>query len=947
MDTPISSVQPAAPSPSPQEVITPSTSPPAAPIADTSKKTTASKEPKVKKKPGNPGDFQGSREALLLSLWPEYVKASKNKQLAKFWQVVWEKFFGQFDWRLDLKEEPDPTAVRPSDTNLSPEEEKRKESRVKGLKTKIKSWYNHRRGGAGMAANPWTPILAALGRKTGPQPKRMADYQLYMQMDEFKDRVVDKLTQDFPNVPREEALAARCKVARELLAAEPQDVKDRVRQAADDEHAVEIEAWREANDGLPSPADVDQAEARARFAPLVLQLLTTLRAYTGYYVTMVYGREVEGKFQVGNFHVGKIDSADSKREVDFQSWDREGYQKVSDQFIRFLTATTGRDPDSPGAVPPVIMSTSSDAPAAPAPRARPPAPVSVPTASVPTASSAATAPSTSIVPAMTPSDATSPGTPAGDAPEATWVLVNPVTARPVTPPRAMPSEPATTSDTESGDDLERRMQGLAILTSPLHEELAALAPAKRLERVASLERMNRDRLQRVNNIAKIHRSLKAVNADDTIAMDEDPDFPVVHLSPMKKGSKRTSENAKNGNAKRRRRATRSDDESDESESSDGEVPRREEPPKTRGRKQTSGAQPAGTGSQAALIKTKKNGEGATKENAEVPKWVSKGRETLEAGTDDWNGGWNKLVVLWWSLETSTKFASSPRVGLPTAERPAEIPWWTSRARSGNPTISNVENFVAVFKNWWFLINPSWRQNEDGSLKLEEDGSWEELRKPGANGLLNVLICLKWWRERMDGLGWDDVVADVTWVIECLLKTTTGTSSDNNSVAVPRIGEVGLPAPADPPGPGARSEAVANPATASAGKNTDVVMSSPPTTHNSPATEPAAPANTAINPAITTISSNIPAPAHPALEPDNHDAASAALFSYPPPPVLAQRVAGPAINVSIIAINSAPPAPKESVLQPGNGGTADDMNRCVYPPPAHAGAAPKRPRPCCD
>ncbi|KAJ7156598.1 hypothetical protein C8R43DRAFT_1125791 [Mycena crocata] len=349
-----------------------------------------------------------------------------------------------------------------------------------------------------MAANPWTPILAALGRKTGSQPKHMADYQLYMQMDEFKDRVVDKLTQDFQNVLREEALAARCKVARELLAAEPQDVKDRVRQAADDEHTMEIEAWREANDGLPSPADVDQAEARARFAPLVLQLLTMLRAYTGYYVTMVYGREVEGKFQVGNFHVGKIDSADSKREVDFYN---DGLRPRltwccaaghNEHFLgRACSSGAARTPPLPQFRFPLLLF-----------RLR---------------LLLLLLPPPLLCPAMTPSDATSPGSPADDAPEATWVLVNPVTARPVIPPHAMPSEP-----------------GLAILTSPLREELAVLAPAKRLEHVASLERMNRDRLQRVNNIAKIHHSLKAVNADDTIATDEDTDFPVVHLSPMKK-----------------------------------------------------------------------------------------------------------------------------------------------------------------------------------------------------------------------------------------------------------------------------------------------------------------------------------------------------------------------------------------------------------------------------
>ena len=45
--------------------------------------------------------------------------------------------------------------------------------------------------------------------------------------------------------------------------------------------------------------------------------------------------------------------------------------------------------------------------------------------------------------------------------------------------------------------------------------------------------------------------------------------------------------------------------------------------------------------------------------------------------------------------------------------------------------------------------------------------------PGVNGLLNVLMCLKWWAKAVNsepGERWKAGVADVTWVLKCLAAT---------------------------------------------------------------------------------------------------------------------------------------------------------------------------------
>jgi hypothetical protein len=42
-----------------------------------------------------------------------------------------------------------------------------------------------------------------------------------------------------------------------------------------------------------------------------------------------------------------------------------------------------------------------------------------------------------------------------------------------------------------------------------------------------------------------------------------------------------------------------------------------------------------------------------------------------------------------------------------------------------------------------------------------------MQVPGQNGFLNVLMCLKWWREKIsdESEDWKDAVEDVMWVLE--------------------------------------------------------------------------------------------------------------------------------------------------------------------------------------
>ncbi|KAJ6571545.1 hypothetical protein B0H19DRAFT_935544, partial [Mycena capillaripes] len=105
--------------------------------------------------------------------------------------------------------------------------------------------------------------------------------------------------------------------------------------------------------------------------------------------------------------------------------------------------------------------------------------------------------------------------------------------------------------------------------------------------------------------------------------------------------------------------------------------------------------------------------------------------------------------------------------LSVKRRPPQVGAWVQRARSGIPDIKDVAKFTEGWAVWWQDINPAWRKATIPMPK--QDGSWECMDVPGPNGFLNVLICLKWWRERLreESKEWVDAVEDVSWVLRCM------------------------------------------------------------------------------------------------------------------------------------------------------------------------------------
>ncbi|KAJ7716334.1 hypothetical protein B0H16DRAFT_1339148 [Mycena metata] len=153
-------------------------------------------------------------------------------------------------------------------------------------------------------------------------------------------------------------------------------------------------------------------------------------------------------------------------------------------------------------------------------------------------------------------------------------------------------------------------------------------------------------------------------------------------------------------------------------------------------------------------------------------WATNARVTLTAG----GGGdaWAKIVDLWWNHEKAASF-SGPAKGKGTALRPKEVSGWIARARNGGPVpaIVDVFSFASKWWAWWVEINPGWRARTTVGVKTrlakEGEGGWESMASTGPNGLLNILICLRWWYDALRGdegamEGWKEAVEEVEWAL---------------------------------------------------------------------------------------------------------------------------------------------------------------------------------------
>lgn len=107
-------------------------------------------------------------------------------------------------------------------------------------------------------ADPWQGFFKQLRRPEGPAPKRLADYQFYMQHPDFKDGVMEEFKAKHAGTPKKERLKVQCEIARTMLEAEPEEVKTRVREEATSEYKALLEVYNNAADCLPPMSEEER-----------------------------------------------------------------------------------------------------------------------------------------------------------------------------------------------------------------------------------------------------------------------------------------------------------------------------------------------------------------------------------------------------------------------------------------------------------------------------------------------------------------------------------------------------------------------------------------------------------------------------------------------------------------------------------------------------------------
>jgi hypothetical protein len=152
---------------------------------------------------------------------------------------------------------------------------------------------------------------------------------------------------------------------------------------------------------------------------------------------------------------------------------------------------------------------------------------------------------------------------------------------------------------------------------------------------------------------------------------------------------------------------------------------------------------------------------------EVDGWVGMAEGYLRKGTDD--EAWGRCVDLWVQLENTALSTNSRLTEL--SLRPMELTKWVgSRRWDADPAIGDVADYARRWLAWWLAMQPSSRKVEGQELPSPlQEGTKKDvmsLKKAGLNGLVVLLVGLKWWAPlRGKDRRWGAVVDDVVSCLE--------------------------------------------------------------------------------------------------------------------------------------------------------------------------------------
>ncbi|KAK6968966.1 hypothetical protein R3P38DRAFT_3337357 [Favolaschia claudopus] len=750
-----------------------------------------------KKKTGKPSDFQGKRLEFLLQFHPTYLDASQRGKTRGIWDEFFKRYWRTFPWRLPLSQDPDESD--PTDYALAPQDTQEVDAQSKtisGTEQKIKLWLGRQVKASGMKGNPWGEWLSRFRTPTTSAPKKLADYQYYMQQKKYKLNITTLYERRKQDVPGTQLMNLRASIARELLALEPQVVRDEMRAGAEEEHAALLAKHEDALEGLPALDEEGLAEARSRFSSLIQPLLDGLAFHTGYDISILAGRVKKNEdnlklnIECISLHAGV--SSTSPPALDFSKAEPRVYADVMRNFSRFVwnanalvliviidefrlgnttstpDASTLATPEAGGpptaAEEPRSSSSGDEARAAPQmPTTSPPAHVASSTTSPPAnvVSSNATIPLTTDTLPHTP--ATIPSDTFSDADIRAHLGLD-IQMPPDFDEFDFPEDlmPGLATNPLLLDGLAPAEPSLPVFAAPLGRELAmqldTMVGEARVKRLAELRALDAAALERENNVVRnkyLLDNLGLGNAEKETLWGGSK--PVVAPKRKAQGEGREQE------GKRRRKRKDPVLESDGEEQDDEEEEIEEEDGAAVITSSGEGAKDAPPRPKPRPV-PKKSTQAATTASAEI---LRTGQEFLKQ--PEYGERWDALLGVWWKREARVNFVGTSK-SHPAKKRPREVGDWVGRARNHKPKIANAEVFGETWWAWWVDINPSWRGDKRPlNRDAEAGGGWDSVDLYGHNGFLNVLMALKWWRDAMSNASpdWEDAVDDVAWVLSAM------------------------------------------------------------------------------------------------------------------------------------------------------------------------------------
>ncbi|KAJ7058650.1 hypothetical protein C8F01DRAFT_1255802 [Mycena amicta] len=308
---------------------------------------TAASGPSRKKGESN---IKGKHRALLEQHLEEYprVAVTKNgkrklQRKAGHWTAQHAKYWAAFPWRLPLDQEP------PSDDNelallaadpKTPEEEEAKAQIMEKTTKKYQWWIARREAATNTNTSVFSPWIECLRHQGGPPPCCIADYQFYLQHADHRLKILAELEKRHPVVTRDDRLKLLNRVAKEMLEAEPQTVKDTIRAEAAKEHAESLEEFQEGLEMTAEDMDEDdKAEARDKLSSITVPLLDELENHTDFALGLFCCRikETENANAPWGIEFKSMYShnpPDGPAYCDFSKADPEGYKEGSEDIFK-------------------------------------------------------------------------------------------------------------------------------------------------------------------------------------------------------------------------------------------------------------------------------------------------------------------------------------------------------------------------------------------------------------------------------------------------------------------------------------------------------------------------------------------------------------------------------------------------------------------------------------